>query len=222
MVELNAAQRIRVGLVDDHDLFRQGMTSLLARDPGIEVIWEASTAREAEEAARRAKAEVILMDVSMPGTSGIEATRAIVVGDPSTRVLVLTMHAREEFVVQALLAGATGFALKTQKIADVADAIRTVSQGRLYLAPDIPRRSLDEYHRRIRKLSKGAVDVLTTRERQVFELAVQNRSNRDIARELDITVKTVETHRTAVNKKLGVHSAAELVRFAAQHGLLHI
>jgi DNA-binding NarL/FixJ family response regulator len=220
--EIDRTAKIRVALVDDHRLFREGLISLLSRDPSIEVVWEASSTREAEDAAKTARVDVVLMDVSMPGTSGIEATRTLVLADPALRVLILTMHAREEFVVQALLAGATGFALKMQKIGDVIEAIRAVSQGRLYLAPEIPRRSLDEYHRRIRKISKGALDVLTTRERQVFELAVQNRSNRDIARDLDITVKTVETHRTSVNKKLGVHSAAELVRFAAEHGLLHI
>lgn len=212
--------RLRVALVDDHDLFRQGLASLL-QHAGFDVAWEASCTRDAQELVAKNPTDVLIMDVSMPGTSGIEATRAIVKTIPSTRILILTQHEGEEFVVQAFLAGATGYAVKTQSIEQIVEAVQTTAAGRLYLAPSIPRRTLDEYNRRIRHVSKGILDELSPRERQVFELVVQNKSNRAISEELRIAVKTVETHRLSLNKKLGVHSAAELIRLAATHGLLH-
>ena len=214
-----AAPSLRIALVDDHEVFRQGLRALLEKH-SHHVVWEAECARDAIEAAAREEADVVLMDLSMPGNSGIEATREILRHNPEARLLILTMHGGEEHVVQAFLAGATGFALKTQKFEEILEAIRATFAGKLYLAPTIPRRSLDEYNRRIRSHASG-LDALSPRERQVFELVVQNQSNRQIAQALKISVKTVETHRLAVNKKLGMHSAAELVRFAALSGLLH-
>lgn len=212
-------RRLRLGLVDDHPLFRQGLIDLLEEE--FDVVWQASSTREAQEAATQKFADVILMDLSMPGISGIEATRALLKRNPDTRVLVLTMHSGEEFVVQAFLAGATGFALKSQTIAEVAEAVRLTAEGKLYLAASIPRASLDEYNRRIRNAVVNPLDTFSPRERQVFELAVQNKSNREIAAELGITTKTVESHRLRVHKKLGVHSVADLVRWAHLNGMIH-
>jgi len=212
--------RLRLGLVDDHSLFRRGLAELL-EGTEFEIAWEAGTTRDAEEAGKNSHADVIIMDVSMPGTSGIEATRSFVKRNPATRILVLTMHSGEELVVQAFLAGATGFALKTETIDDIVKAIRLTALGRLYLAESIPRSTLDAYNRRIRKLSENPLDALSPRERQVFDLAAQNTSNREIAAELGIAVKTVEAHRVAVHRKLGAHSAADLIRLAALSGMLH-
>lgn len=210
---------LRLGLVDDHSLFRQGLRELLS-GAEFEIVWEAGSSREAEEAAATTHADVIIMDVSLPGTSGIEATRSLLKRDPATRVLILSMYAAEEMVVQAFLAGATGFALKTQTIEDIVKAVRLTAEGKLYLADSIPRGTLDEYNRRIRNLSASPLDALSPRERQVFELAAQNKTNQEISEELRISVKTVETHRLAVHKKLGIHSAADLIRLAALNGML--
>lgn len=211
---------LRIALVDDHDLFREGLSALLDR-AGFEVVWQAGSTRDAVAAAAKTHADVVLMDLSMPGTSGIDATQALLKQDSSLRVLVLTMHSSEEFVVQAFLAGATGFALKTQTIDEVVEAIRRTAEGKMYLASSIPRATLVEYNRRIQHVSKSPLDRLSARERQVFELAAQNKPNRDIAVELGISVKTVESHRLAVHKKLGVRSAAALIRIAALNGILH-
>jgi len=211
---------LRLALVDDHNLFRQGLSALLER-AGMEIVWQAGSTRDAVDAAANTHADVVTMDLSMPGTSGIDATRALLKQDPATRVLILTMHSGEEFVVQAFLAGATGFALKAQSFEEIVEAIHRTSEGKMYLAPSIPRATLVEYNRRIQNVSSSPLDRLSRRERQVFELAAENKSNAEIAHELGISVKTVETHRLAVHKKLGVRSAAGLVRMAALAGILH-
>jgi DNA-binding NarL/FixJ family response regulator len=213
---------LSIAIIDDHVLFRQGLKGLLAGEPDMKIVLEASDAQEAYPLIASLKPDVAILDVALPGVSGISMTREIVRRDRKTRVLILSMHSSEEYVVQALGAGATGYALKNQEVDQVIEAIRTVASDKVYLAPTIPRAVLTEHDRRSKRGgSREPIEELSPREREIFDMIVRNHSNRTIASHLTISIKTVETHRVSINRKLGVHSTAELVRFAALHGLLH-
>jgi DNA-binding NarL/FixJ family response regulator len=213
---------LSVALIDDHVLFRQGLRGLLAAQSDLEVVAEASDAREAYPLIERAKPDIVVLDLTLPGTSGIAATREILRRAPKSKVLILSMHSSDEYVVQALSAGASGYALKNQPADQVIGAIREVASDRIYLAPVIPRDVL-EGGRRLRRPvpSDDRISDLSPREREIFDMIVRNYTNREIATHLCISVKTVETHRVSINRKLDVHSTAELIRFAALHGLVH-
>jgi two-component system response regulator NreC len=214
---------VRVVLVDDHELFRDSLRSLLSSSPSeIAVVGDASTASEAYTAVETHKPDVVVMDVNLPGVNGIVATREIVRRDPDRRVLLLTAHAETEFVVQGLAAGAIGYALKNQSGTQVIEAILDVANGRSYLCSRISRVVIDD-HLRLRRgapPAAGPCDALSPREKEVFDLLIRGFGNDSIARQLAISVKTVETHRAHILKKLGVHSMVDLVRFAARHHLL--
>ena len=207
---------LRVALVDDHQLFREGLRALVSAPGDIVVVAEASDAHGAYAAVESTQPDVAVIDVGLPGTSGITATREIHRILPSCRVLLLTMHVAEELVAEGLAVGALGYALKTQPGDEVIEAIRAVGQSRRYVAP-----SLGGSARTAPGGLRARLDALSPREREIFDILVQGYSNRRIADHLFISVKTVETHRVSINRKLHVHSTAELVRFAALHGLVH-
>ena len=208
---------LRIALVDDHQLFRAGLRALVAEESDLVVVAEASTAHEACAILEAARPDVALIDVTLPGTSGISVTKELARLLPSCRVLLLTMHEDEELLGEGLAAGAAGYALKTQPAAEVIAAIRTVGDGRRYIAPRLARfLSRADSHG-----SRTRLDDLSPREREVFDILLQGYSNQRISEHLFISVKTVETHRSSINRKLGVHSTGELVRFAALHGLVH-
>jgi two-component system response regulator NreC len=211
----------RVLVVDDHQLFREGLCAMLETQPELEVVGEANDAPSAYAEVAAKQPDVVVMDVSLPGTSGIVATRELVRRDPERRVLLLSMHGEEDVVVEGLAAGALGFAMKAQPAREVVLAIGEVARGRPYLATRLQRARVEEGLRRRRAGGgEGVTRVLSQREREVFDLLVLGLSNEAIARQLDISAKTVETHRAHVLKKLGLHSVVELVRFAARHDLL--
>jgi DNA-binding NarL/FixJ family response regulator len=205
---------LRIVLIDDHTLFRQGLRAIIALQPDMAVVAEAGDARDVYPMLETAAPDVAVVDIALRGSSGIAATQEIVRRYPQCRVLVLSMHANEEFAAEAFAAGATGYALKDQDAEQVLDAIRQVASGQRYLAPSLPAWVLSGPR------SLGPLGQLSRREREVFDLIVQSRSNRDIAAYLCISIKTVETHRTSINRKLGAHSTADLVRIAARHGLI--
>jgi two-component system response regulator NreC len=213
---------VRILLVDDHELFRDAMTALLASHREITLLGHASNAAEAYSAIEQHHPDVVVMDVSLPGVSGIAATREILRRRPACKVLLLTTHSEPEFVVQGLAAGAHGYALKLQPGAQVVGAILDVAEGRSYLCSHISRIVVDD-HLRLRRgdpAAAGPCDNLSQREKEVFDLLVRGFANDSIAQHLCISVKTVETHRAHILKKLGVHSMVDLVRFAARHHLL--
>jgi two-component system response regulator NreC len=211
-------------VVDDHDLFRAGLRALLAGTPDVRVVGEARTARQAYTVIEATKPDVVVLDVSLAGTDGISVTRELVRRKAGCRVLMLTMHAVPDCVVRALQAGASGYALKDEPAEAALRAIRATAAGERYLSPRLPAAEIEEQlqSRRTGAPSGGTPPLqgLSRREREVFALVVRGMANRQIASELCISVKTVETHRAHINKKLGVHSGTELVRLAALYGVV--
>jgi DNA-binding NarL/FixJ family response regulator len=211
--------KIKILLVDDHVVVRQGLKALFADEPDVEVVGEADNGREALECLAELKVDLALMDISMPGLNGIEATRQIRQYHPEVKVVVLSMHANEEYVFQVLQAGASGYVLKQSDSLEVLTAIRAAISGGSYLSPPISRTVIDDYVRRAEARGEGEdLEILTSREREVLQLLAEGRSNKEIGRELNISVKTVETHRSNMMNKLQMSSKTELVKYAIRKG----
>ena len=213
---------LKLALVDDHRLFREGMRALLATQSDFQIVGEASQAQDAYALVDQAQPDVLLLDVSLPLASGVSVAREVLRRQPHQRILALSMFADEEHVAQALEVGVLGYASKDLSAGELFSAIRSVAHGEAYLAPGISRVVLDEYMR-MRRTGRGPetpLRGLTQREREIFELAVRGLSNQDIASQLCISKRTVETHRGRIMRKLHVHSATDLVRLAARSGLL--
>jgi DNA-binding NarL/FixJ family response regulator len=208
-----------IALVDDHRLFREGLRALLESQPGFSVAGEAADGREARAMVRETRPDVVVLDVFLPGASGIQVARDLLRDDPQLKVIALSMVHDEQHVVEALDAGVLGYASKEQSAEEVISAILAVSQRQPYLAPFISRAALDEY-RRTRQAAASPLDILTRREREVFDLTVAGGVTADIGRQLFISRRTVETHRARILRKLNAHSATDLVRLAARLGLL--
>jgi DNA-binding NarL/FixJ family response regulator len=207
-------------LVEDHTLVRSGIRSLLETEKEIEVVGEAGDGREAVELVRRLKPHVVLMDVAMGDLNGIDATRLISNEHPDVRVLVLSMHSDEQYIFEALKAGAKGYVLKSAAVKELMTGIREVAAGRNYVSPSLASVVMHDYIRR----AKGdqvisQVDKLTAREREVLQLIAEGHSSAEVAKSLYISIRTVETHRHNIMEKLGIHSIAGLTRFAIRHRL---
>lgn len=213
---------IRVLLVDDQALVRGGFRSILDGQDDIEVVGEAADGREAIDRTRTLLPDVILMDIRMPRLDGIEATRRLLGGGCSARVLILTTFDEDEYVYQALRAGASGFLLKSAPPRELAGAVRTVAAGEALLAPEITRRMIEEYVRRPRPGSgRGAgLETLTPRELEVLGLIARGRSNAEIAAQLYLSEPTVKTHITRILAKLGLRDRVQAVVFAYECGLV--
>jgi DNA-binding NarL/FixJ family response regulator len=211
---------IRVLVADDQAMVRAGFRMLLAEEPDLEVVAEAANGLEAVDKASRFSPGVILMDIRMPELDGLQATRRILEADPSARVLVLTTFDLDEYVYEALAAGASGFVLKDDPPEELIRAIRTVAAGDALLSPAVTRRVIGEFTRIQRpELPKG-LDELTEREREIFELIATGRSNAEIAQKLVIGETTVKTHVTHVLQKLGLRDRVQAVVLAYQAGLV--
>ena len=213
--------RIRILLADDHTVVRQGLRKLLEERPEWEVIAEVGDGREAVRLAEQHKPDVAILDVAMPLLNGIEATRQITKRLPGTRVLVLSMHADEAYVTQILQAGATGYLLKDSADVDLLKAVSEAAQGRSFFSPAIARVMLDDYVRQL--ADKGVTDryeSLSEREREIFQLIAEAKTNKEIAALLSVSPSTVETHRAHIMEKLDLHSAAEIVLYAVRRGVI--
>ena len=210
---------IRVLVADDHTLVRQGLVRILADDPGVRVVAEAGDGLEAVEMALKMRPDVVVMDVAMPRLSGIEAVRRIRQELPSARILALTVHDEEDYVLPMVQAGATGYLVKDSAASELITAIRTLRNGQGYFGPSAAR-VLAERYRHSQSDTVDPYGTLTPREREVFHLVVEGKTTKELAKQLGITVKTAENHRARLMFKLGVHNTAELVRYAARKGLL--
>ncbi|HKD49357.1 MAG TPA: response regulator transcription factor [Candidatus Acidoferrum sp.] len=204
----------RVLLADDHAVIRQGLKALLEKQ-GIQVVTEASDGQEAVRLAEKVQPEIAILDITMPLLNGVDAARELM-KSTKTKVILLTQHDEDQYVTEALRAGVKGYVLKSQAAEDLVHAIREVAKGSVYLSPSISRAVVDAY------LSKTYVspDPLSTRERQVLQLVGEGKSTKDIAMQLGISVKTAESHRARLMRKLDIHETAGLVRYAIRRGLI--
>jgi len=206
---------IRLLLADDHVLIRHGIKALLEKQ-GFLVVCEASNGQEALRMAEKTQPDVAILDIGMPILNGVDAAREIGKSAPKTKVILLTQHAESQYVTEALRAGVKGYVLKTQVADDLIHAIREVCRRSVYLSPRISPAILDSYLSR----SQASADPLSGRERQVLQLVGEGKSTKDVATQLGISVKTAESHRARLMKKLDIHETAGLVRYAIRHGLI--
>jgi DNA-binding NarL/FixJ family response regulator len=211
--------KIKILLVDDHAMFRAGIRALIEAEQRMKVVGEASSGDEAVDRARELKPDVVIMDLAMPGSNGLEATRRISALDLHTSVLVLTVHAEEEYLVPVVEAGASGYLTKTSADTDLLEAIRVVARGQVFLPPKAATLLLKRYKAEEGDEGAGLTD-LSMREKEVLALTAEGFSSREIGQKLFISPKTVDTYRSRIMDKLGLSHRSELVRFALRVGLL--
>lgn len=214
---------VRVLIVDDHDIVRAGIRMLLNAQPDMEVIGEASNGKEAIEMAGSMEPDVILMDISMPDTTGIQATRTIKQSNSQVEIVGLTMHAEDRYFFQLLQAGASGYVIKGAAPQQLLDAVRAASRGEAYIHPTLQRRLIGDYVSKVEGSDpESMLADLTKRELEVLRLIVDGLTSREIAESLVISSNTVERHRQNIMAKLGLHNRAELVRYAISKGLVDV
>ena len=211
---------LRILLADDHTVVRQGLRKVLEERPEWQVVAEAGDGREAVRLAEEFKPDVAVVDVAMPLLNGIETTRQIMRRAPQTKVLVLSMYSDEAYVIQMLKAGATGYLLKDSADVDLLQAVQAVSQGKSFFSPAVARLMSDDYARQRGEDAVDRYESLSGREREIFQLVAEGKTNKEIAALLFISPSTVETHRARIMEKLDLHSAAEIVLYAVRRGVI--
>jgi two-component system, NarL family, response regulator NreC len=214
-------KKLRILLADDHVVMRKGLRALLERQSNLEVVGESENGRETIDLAASLIPDVVVMDVGMPVLNGIEATKTIVTQNPQISVVILSMHVDESYVMRALKAGARGYLLKDSAPGDLMGAIQAVSQNKSFFSPKVSHILAEDYVRVLKQ--KGAVDsydLLTTREREILQLIAEGSSNKEIAAALNISLYTVETHRSHILEKLNLHNPAELILYAVRKGII--
>ncbi len=212
---------LRIILADDHTVVRNGLRLILQQQPDFQVVGEASDGREAVRLAESESPDVVVMDIGMPNLNGIEATRRIVSSRPKTAVAILSMHTDESYVVRSMKAGVRAYLLKDSAEADLIAAIRAISQGKSFFSPAIRKLLQEDF---IRQLEDNEVedtyDLLSTREREILQLAAEGKTNKEMAGALNISLFTVETHRAHILQKLNLHSVPELILYAVRKGII--
>lgn len=211
---------LRIVLADDHVLVRAGIRALLEKIPDVEVVGEAADGIEALALLATHSPDVLLTDIAMPRLNGIRLTERATAEFPAVKVVILSMHANEEYVVQALRAGAAGYLLKDSAAHELTLALSAVRRGETYLSPPISRAVIDGYLARLSGSEEKSPDPLTPRQRQILKLVAEGNSTKDIALALTLSVKTVETHRAQLMQRLGIHDVPGLVKYAMRSGLI--
>jgi len=214
--------KIRILLVDDHTILRDGLRTLLESEPELKVIGEAEEGRQAVTLACQQEPDVVLMDISMPLLNGLEATRQIKRQCPKVKVLILSMYDNEEYIRQALEAGAMGYILKDAAARELIGAIRDVHRGEAVLSPAVTRLVIEDYLRWGGIRPAEEADGLSPREREVLQLIAEGHTNKQIAEILNISIKTVQAHRTSLMQKLDLHDRGELIKYAIQKKIIEI
>lgn len=214
------SKTIRVLLADDHALFRAGLRALLQSFDGVQVVAEAGNGPDAIQLVERDRPNLVLMDIALPGPSGLEAAARITTSWPQVRVIILSMHSNEEYVRQALRAGASGYLLKGAEPPELELALKAVMRGETYLTPSVSKKVVDEYLRQGAAKNKGV--ALSPRQCEVLKLIAEGGSTKEIAGKLDLSVKTVEGHRAELMRRLEIHDVAGLVRYAIRIGLVAV
>jgi len=218
---MKVSTKLRILLADDHTLLRQGLRKILQERPDWEVVAEAGDGREAVRQTLAVQPDIAILDIGMPLLNGIEATRQIVRRLPEMHILILSMHANEAYIIQALKAGAKGYLLKDSADTDLIRGVVAVASGKSFFSPAVAKVMLDDYVRHLTE--KGIADrfdSLSEREREIFQLVAEGHSNKEIAELLSVSPTTIETHRAHILQKLDVHNTAELVLYAVRRGVI--
>ena len=214
-------RKFRVLLADDHQLMRSGVRLMLEREADLTVVGEASDGREAVALAKSLRPEVVVMDIGMPNLNGIEAAHQMTQEDPSLAIVIVSMHSDEGYVLRALNAGARGYLLKDSAEADLIKAVHAVAGGKSFFSPAVSKMLLDDYVRKLKRSgSEDAYDLLTPREREILQLIAEGKSNKDIANLLNLSVYTVESHRSNLMEKLNLRGLPELILYAVRKGII--
>ena len=212
---------IRILLADDHVVMRNGLRLLLERQSNLKVVGEAADGREAVELAAAEKPDVVVMDIAMPHLNGVEAARQIAIRSPHTAIAILSMHSDESYVIRSLKAGARAYLLKDSAEADLISAINAIMEGKSYFSLAVRNLLKEDYMRQLDEAgSEDSYDLLTTREREVLQLVAEGKSNKEVANLLNLSLYTVETHRTHILQKLNLHSVPELILYAVRKGII--
>jgi DNA-binding NarL/FixJ family response regulator len=212
---------IRILLADDHTVVRKGLRLLLESQPDFQVIADAADGRETVALAERLTPDVVVMDVAMPGLNGIEAARQISAKLPHTAIVFLSMHSDEGYVLKALKSGARAYLLKDSAENDLINAVKAVREGKAFFSPAISKMLIEDYMRQMQlRAVEDSYDLLTTREREILQLFAEGKNNKDVANMLNLSLYTVETHRSNILKKLNLHSTAELILYAVRKGVI--
>ena len=213
---------IRILLADDHTLMRKGLRSLLEKIEDFEVVAEAQNGRTTVHLAQELEPDIVIMDISMPDLNGIDATLQIIEKCPKSRVIGLSIHSDRRFVTQMLKAGASGYLLKDCAFEELEDAIRKAHDGQMYLSPKVAGTVVKDYVSRVSKSEASVYTLLSEREREVLQLLAEGKSTKEIAASLFVSVKTIETHRQNIMKKLGIYNIPDLVKYAIREGLIDL
>jgi len=212
---------VRILLADDHIVMRNGLRLLLERQPHLQVVGEAADGRQAVALSETANPDVVVMDIAMPNLNGIEATRQIVNRSPRTAIAILSMHSDESYVIRALKAGARAYLLKDSAEADLLAAVRALTEGKSFFSPAISKILVEDYMRQLESRGvEDTYDLLTNREREILQLLAEGRTNKEVANMLNLSLYTVETHRTHILQKLNLHSVPELILYAVRKGII--
>jgi DNA-binding NarL/FixJ family response regulator len=213
---------LRILIADDHEVARKGIRSLLENHPGWEICGEASDGREAVASVTKLKPDILLLDIGMPNLNGLDATRQILAIMPEARILILTVHDSEQVVREVLAAGARGFLLKSDTGRELVTAVEALQQGRTFLTSKVAQMMVDVYLRPHSETDPSNPCVLTPREREVIQLVAEGKTTKEIATALNLSVKTAETHRTNLMRKLDLHSIADLTLYAVRNGIVQV
>ena len=214
-------KKIRILLADDHTVVRKGLRLLLESHPDLEVIADAADGRETVALAEQHTPDVVVMDVAMPALNGIEAARQIFAKLPHTAVVFLSMHSDEGYVLKALKAGARAYLLKDSAENDLISAVKAVTEGKAFFSPAISKMLVEDYMRQMQERAvEDSYDLLTTREREILQLLAEGKSNKEVANVLNLSLYTIETHRSNIFQKLNLHSGAELILYAIRKGVI--
>jgi DNA-binding NarL/FixJ family response regulator len=219
------AQKKTILIIDDHPLFREGLKAIIGRNHRFEVVGQAGNGRDGLQKARELKPDLALVDMSLPDQSGIQLTREIKNALPKTRIMIITMHSKVDYIVKAFQAGATGYVIKESTSERLLQGIDTVLKGEYFMDSSVSHRVVEklmEFPEKEVKITDASYDTLTRREQEIMVLLARGLSNRQIAEKLFISPKTVENHRSNILHKLNIHSTIELVRYAARLGIIDV
>jgi two-component system, NarL family, response regulator NreC len=214
-------RKTRILLADDHKLMRSGLKALIEQQPDLAVVGEADDGRQAVALAISLKPDLLVMDIGMPNLNGIEAAHQITQANPATAIVILSMHSDESYVLRALKAGAKGYLLKDSAESDLIRAVHAVAGGKSFFSPAVSKVLLDDYVRKLQRSgAEDAYDLLTPREREILQLIAEGKSNKDVANLLNLSVYTVETHRSNIMEKLNLRGIPELILYAVRKGII--